>query len=1177
MDSFKILVCCHKQTEHIGDPNFPSILLGSEFAPDSLKQIYANDHWDNSGENIGRLHPYCAELTSIYWAWKNYEKLGNPDYIGLFHYRRFFNFGEPLQEPDLWKCAFFDFDQKTRRRFGWDEETIRQFCQGYDLILPHREQILDPHDWQTPTDLETHYKHAHCPEDFDLVMNFIKKIHPEYTDAVEQTRSAGYAHFCNMFVMTRELFFDYAQWLFDIILPLEKMLPVTDPKYNNVAQKRVLGFLGERLFNIWITQQRLKKDVKIRQTQRLVGYLSMEEQAHLAAQYGAAESRRLLAISKTIPRKKDEGALDVGNALLHPSRVEDAPEVSILVPVYNVSPYLRECIESLIHQTLENIEIVFVDNCSTDDSLDILMTYYDYDPRIAVIEHKKNEGLPGSRNTALKYARGKYFSYIDSDDICDLSMFQKLYDKAEALGADIVTCSVTAFIDTLDNQYLHRPLEWYGDSDKLLPLSGRPQQLMEPAAWCKLFRTEYVKNLDYFEFRPGTIAWEDVPAMTSAFIQTDRIATVQEALYFYRQRSAGNLSNHMTKRNTKDFLSGEKLQREILEKHNYHDAAVLSYIEEFKFLYVKWILSKMRKRDIPYLFHKAGGVFKGKNKQYLSRVFQVFPRDKVIYSTLRLRWSFPYLFAKGCRMVARKTKNLLKRLFSVGREGCYRTFKIGPFRCRQFLKKYSNETIAWLEGKYYEAQGTVGWLNSQNAALQGTNAQLSQDKLGLQKDMDILQDNNAQLQKHQKALEQANADLRGFNTRLQTDNDLLKDANTGLESTNAALARTNASLEQSNAALTQSNTALTQTNAALQQSNTALEQTRAELQYRSDRQAEVQQQQGEQIRSLSDTVAAYQKETAGFFRAVWTTGWIRYWKDYYYQNFAQIPARLQALTAGMDKKSVDTVNRLCDRNFRLLPQQEDTPLYLFNHWKLYTPEEQEGAKVPLDEAPFREKFVIAPDAVMETPVFTFHCGLKCLPQDITARLAGKDILDGGAYWGDSALVFTEYSPRHIYAFEPHPATHTSLCRTISANHLEAVITPVEAGLGSTNENAQLYTNGMLSGSSLTNVIPVESSGQTDVNDIRICSIDDFVREHNLDVGLIKLDIEGNELSAIQGAAQTIRSQRPLLSIAVYHNPKDLFEIKPLIEAMDLGYRFIVRKLVYHDLVTEVVLLGYPEN
>lgn len=1162
MNSFKILVCCHKQTPRIDNPIFPAILLGSNFADDDLKAAYQDCIWDNQGDNIGRLHPYCAELTSIYWAWKNYKDLGDPDYIGLFHYRRFFNFKEELPEQNLWKCAFFDFDKNTQERFGWSEESIAEFCNGYDLILPHKEQILDPHDWQTPTDLETHYKHAHCPEDFDCAVSLIKEKHPEYTEAVERARKSRFGHFCNMFVMTREMFFDYAQWLFDIILPLEELLPVSHPKYDSIAQKRVLGFLGERLFNIWIDHQR-HNNKKIRQTQRLTGYLSDAEQAHFSTTYGFNEYRRILAASKPSIAPKDfDITVDEGNALLHPARTKQIPDVSILIPVYNVEPFLRECIESLIHQTLDNIEMIFVNNASTDGSLDILRVYYHADPRIAVIEHKKNEGLPGSRNTALKYARGRYFSYIDSDDICDLTMFEKLFKKAEDLDADIVTCSVTGFVDTLDNQYLHRPLEWYGNTEYALPLSQRPQQLMEPAAWCKLFRTSYVRNLDYFEFRPGTISWEDVPAMTSAFIQTDRIATVQEALYFYRQRSEGNLSNGMTRRHTNDFISGAQHQQAILDKHNFTDEGVMSYIEEFKYLFVEWMLTKMRKRDIPYLFHRAGSLFKRKNRRHLDRLFLYYPQRRFVYFTIKTRSCLLYYSGRLCYRIAKKTKNLLKRLLDVQRDGCYRTFRIGPFRCRQFLKKYSNETISWLEGRYHESQAAIGQLSTRNADLQ--NKQLT------------LESENRSLGEQVANAQACISTLECEKESLLHNNNTLKQENAALTSANSALVQSNSQLTETNDSLVQSNSQLTETNDSLVQSNLSLEKAVESLQEIRCQQSGLLSEQAKQIDSLSATVRAYQQETDGFFRAVWTTGWIEQWKQYYYDNYTKIAEKKATLKANLDRESVAVVERLCYRNFELLPKQNESSLFLYNHKKIYTPEEREGAKRPLDEAFFRQKYQIPADVHLETPVFAFDCGMKLLPEQITRQITGKVVIDGGAYWGDSALVLKEYGPSEIYAFEPQPDTFGLLRQTIQNNGLQNIVHAVQAGLGISNETRKLYTNGMLSGSSLTNVTPVHHDGEAVINDIEVVTIDEFVQQHDLDVGLIKLDIEGNELSAIQGAIETIQTHRPILSIAVYHDPKDLFEIKPLLETLNLGYRFMVRKLVYHDLVTEVVLLGYVE-
>ena len=165
----KILVCCHKDCKRIKDDIFTPILVGSKFADESLRANFKDDLWDSTGDNCCDLHPFLGEVTSIYWAWKNYEQLGNPDFIGLFHYRRFLNFGMELPDNDYWRNAFFDFDEETKNRFGWNNRNIQDSCDNTDLILPHIETVVDPYDWKTPCSLETHYKHSHIPEDFDIM------------------------------------------------------------------------------------------------------------------------------------------------------------------------------------------------------------------------------------------------------------------------------------------------------------------------------------------------------------------------------------------------------------------------------------------------------------------------------------------------------------------------------------------------------------------------------------------------------------------------------------------------------------------------------------------------------------------------------------------------------------------------------------------------------------------------------------------------------------------------------------------------------------------------------------------------------------------------------------------------------------------------------------------------
>ena len=121
------------------------------------------------------------------------------------------------------------------------------------------------------------------------------------------------------------------------------------------------------------------------------------------------------------------------------------PKVSIIVPVYNVESYLERCINSLRYQTLEEIEVILVDDSSTDSSLEICQRAAEEDSRINVI-HKVNEGAGKARNAALKVATGKYIGFVDSDDFVEADMFKTLCEKAEKYNSDLVMSGVL-FVD----------------------------------------------------------------------------------------------------------------------------------------------------------------------------------------------------------------------------------------------------------------------------------------------------------------------------------------------------------------------------------------------------------------------------------------------------------------------------------------------------------------------------------------------------------------------------------------------------------------------------------------------------------------------------------------------------------------------------------------------------------
>ena len=113
------------------------------------------------------------------------------------------------------------------------------------------------------------------------------------------------------------------------------------------------------------------------------------------------------------------------------------PKVSIIVPVYNAEKYLERCVSSLTKQTLKDIEIILVDDSSTDSSLEICKQMAEKDSRIKVI-HKMNEGAGLARNAALSIANGEYIGFVDSDDFVELNMFEILYNKAIQYSSELV-------------------------------------------------------------------------------------------------------------------------------------------------------------------------------------------------------------------------------------------------------------------------------------------------------------------------------------------------------------------------------------------------------------------------------------------------------------------------------------------------------------------------------------------------------------------------------------------------------------------------------------------------------------------------------------------------------------------------------------------------------------------
>ena len=137
-------------------------------------------------------------------------------------------------------------------------------------------------------------------------------------------------------------------------------------------------------------------------------------------------------------------------------------KVSIIIPVYNNSKYLRDCLNSVLKQTLDNIEIIAIDDYSTDDSFDMLQEYQNkYPEKLRIIRNNKNMGVGYTRNLGISMSTGKYIGFVDGDDYINPRMYEDMYNNGEYNNADIVS---TGILFVKDNKYLDNDLNFMGRS-----------------------------------------------------------------------------------------------------------------------------------------------------------------------------------------------------------------------------------------------------------------------------------------------------------------------------------------------------------------------------------------------------------------------------------------------------------------------------------------------------------------------------------------------------------------------------------------------------------------------------------------------------------------------------------------------------------------------------------------
>lgn len=255
-------------------------------------------------------------------------------------------------------------------------------------------------------------------------------------------------------------------------------------------------------------------------------------------------------------------------------------KVSVLIPVYKVEKYLRECMDSVVNQTLKEIEIICVDDGSPDNCGKILDEYARKDKRITVV-HQDNQGLPAARMAGISRAKGEYIKFVDSDDILDLKACEICYKKAKLEDADLVVHGAYSF----KNECTKENLRHYKTFKNEI-LYGQNFDLFVINVWTGLYKTSVIKDND-LSFNLEAQMGED-RTFNEIFVPFARkIVTMKDQLYYYRRDNSSSLCSTVKGANRfKDLISNIKYVYDDWNSRGYFSSV------KAKISFLNWSLHK---------------------------------------------------------------------------------------------------------------------------------------------------------------------------------------------------------------------------------------------------------------------------------------------------------------------------------------------------------------------------------------------------------------------------------------------------------------------------------------------------------------------------------------------------------------------------------------------------------
>jgi glycosyltransferase involved in cell wall biosynthesis len=349
------------------------------------------------------------------------------------------------------------------------------------------------------------------------------------------------------------------------------------------------------------------------------------------------------------------------------------PKVSVIVPVYNLEGYLRQCLDSLVHQTLDGLEIIVVNDGSTDDSLSVAREYERKHSNVHVIS-QDNQGSSVARNTGMKHAGGRYIGFLDSDDWASLDMFESLYDRAVKDRTELVIAdakvvwedrpAVDAFFDRAVWDQL--PARCKSGPFRI---SEEPRALLlEPAVWKRLYQRSFLDRLG-FRFSPG-LTFEDVPAHFQLHLAANSISLLDKPVCFYRMGRPGKITARRDRIVFQVFDVFDLAQNALRAANS--DELVWALFIKIQMRFCSWLFRQVAENDRADFFHRWAAQLRRVPGPAFTRHAREFPAARERFPTLCVRrsWFLPMKLYSAARCQLRadvlaRMRKFAKRLLGL--------------------------------------------------------------------------------------------------------------------------------------------------------------------------------------------------------------------------------------------------------------------------------------------------------------------------------------------------------------------------------------------------------------------------------------------------------------------------------------------------------------------------------